>query len=260
MIAFTNSNYVLSISRGLAILLLTLASAVAQAQTTSKIFTLKYRQATILLPALEPFVANDGAISSLDNKLIVQTSSDNMKSIAKLIKKLDLPLQQLLISVSFDADNIPKANLQRDSKAISITTHSNKTLLQTIQVLEGETAHFQRDRHTPVLLPFFNDLGIVSVKRGHQEESQGFYATVKLRGQNADIELIIETSAIDLAVARTTEHNRVKSTITTPLNSWKVVSNSDLARVHVSPDGSQFSTYQRNSKQPRVAIKVQKAK
>jgi len=90
--------------RRLLILLLFCLLALAMAQQEMEIIPLKYRTVDQVLPALRPFVEPGGALSGMNNQLIVRGSRRNREQIRQALAAIDTPPRRLLIRVSQNRD------------------------------------------------------------------------------------------------------------------------------------------------------------
>lgn len=64
------------------------------------VFNLKNRNAQELIPLVQPFVGEQGAVSGKGYKLVVRTGEANIEQIRELIGELDETLRQLRVSVA----------------------------------------------------------------------------------------------------------------------------------------------------------------
>lgn len=72
----------------------------ALAETEFKILTLQHRFSEDLLPALQPMVGSEGTASGIQNQLIIRASHEHMVEIERIVQVLDVPRQNLRITVS----------------------------------------------------------------------------------------------------------------------------------------------------------------
>ena len=75
------------------------ASALAFAQDSVEVIVLKYRTAEQLIPIVQPLVGRDGAVTGMQNKLIVRTTPSRMKDVKQVIAGLDTQPRKLMITV-----------------------------------------------------------------------------------------------------------------------------------------------------------------
>jgi len=76
----------------------------AAAQQAMEIIPLKYRTVEQVMPALQPFVEPGGALSGMNNQLILRGSARNREQIRQALAAIDTPVRRLLIRVSQNRD------------------------------------------------------------------------------------------------------------------------------------------------------------
>lgn len=64
-----------------------------------EIIQLRSRTVKDVLPVLKPLLNGEGALSGIDDQLIVRTSPENLAMIKKVLAQIDRPLRNLLITV-----------------------------------------------------------------------------------------------------------------------------------------------------------------
>jgi hypothetical protein len=84
------------------------------AATEFKIIDLQYRFAEDILPIIQPLAGNDGAVTGMQNHLIVRASPEKMREIEQVISTLDVMRQNFKITVSL------QNNLQTTQDGIDI--------------------------------------------------------------------------------------------------------------------------------------------
>ena len=83
---------------------------VAQAQqSVLEVIGLRYRNAQEVLPLLRAFIAKDGSISALDNRLVVRTTPQNLAELKQILAGIDRRPRQLRVTVTQDADRTVSA-------------------------------------------------------------------------------------------------------------------------------------------------------
>lgn len=71
----------------------------ALAQERVEVFTLGYRTAEQIIPLVEPLVGPGGAVTGMQNKLIVRTTPERLAQIRQVIASLDTAPRRLMITV-----------------------------------------------------------------------------------------------------------------------------------------------------------------
>jgi type II secretory pathway component GspD/PulD (secretin) len=76
----------------------------AQAQQGMEIIPLRHRTVEQVIPALQPFVEPGGALSGMNNQLILRGSARNREQVRQALAALDTPARRLMIRVSQNRD------------------------------------------------------------------------------------------------------------------------------------------------------------
>lgn len=64
-----------------------------------EIIELKGRSVQEMLPVIRPFISSDGAVTGMNNQLILRTSPESLRDIRAILDRVDTPPRLLLISV-----------------------------------------------------------------------------------------------------------------------------------------------------------------
>lgn len=134
------------------------------ASSENTVIQLQHRTPEDLIPVLKPFLDKNGQISEFENKIIIQTSPQNLITLQKMIKDLDTPVKQLMISVSngYDepsgvaTDNQGDVNFgtqDRPGNQVYGTTRDEDTQVNHIRVMDGHVAFID----TGVTIPLIKD-------------------------------------------------------------------------------------------------------
>lgn len=89
---------------GLLILWFCTVAVVHAQQSVLEVIDLRYRNAQEVLPLLQSFIAKDGSINALDNRLVVRTSPQNLAELKQILAGIDRRPRQLRVTVTQDAD------------------------------------------------------------------------------------------------------------------------------------------------------------
>jgi len=154
------------------------------AQERIEVITLGHRSAEQMIPLIQPLVGKDGAVTGLQNRLIIRTTPDKLAQIKKVIASLDSKPRRLLITVRQNVtrealadeasvygrvgtDNvrarIPRqhgdaaAQVELGSRRNNVGAQINSTRdiergsdTQTVQVLEGNAAFISVGQTVPL--------------------------------------------------------------------------------------------------------------
>jgi len=196
-------------------LILCIISCQAFAQTELRIFTLQHRFAQDLYAAISPLVDENGAVTGMNNQLIVRATPAQLIEIEGIIAQLDVPRVNRRITVqsqqdqqsSFDDTQI-SGNVRRgrvivgnspnavpNSGRVDIIRNeqqSARSSQQFLQVVDGERAFIR----VGSLVPFSQDW-VILTKRYAQvarstdwvEVSTGFSVRPRTIGNQVELEI-----------------------------------------------------------------------
>lgn len=74
-------------------------AAAAFAQERVEVIVLKYRSAGEVIPIVQPLVGADGAVTGMQNKLIVRASAERLAQIKQILANIDTQPRRLMITV-----------------------------------------------------------------------------------------------------------------------------------------------------------------
>jgi type II secretory pathway component GspD/PulD (secretin) len=94
-------------------------SIVAAEQTILEVIQLKYRTTNEIIPLIDPFLDEQGALSGIRGKLIIRTTPENLQEIKQLLNEIDSAPRRLIITVKQDVDRATARNLLKLSGDIS---------------------------------------------------------------------------------------------------------------------------------------------
>lgn len=94
------------------LLFVMLFSSVGLAQERVEVITLNYRTAEQVIPIVQPLVGPDGAVTGMQNKLIVRASPERLAQIKQVIASIDARPKRLMITVR---QNTTREALEREA-------------------------------------------------------------------------------------------------------------------------------------------------
>ncbi len=219
-----------SLCRLLSTMLVALACAGGplQAQTSDptqqavvEIVRLQHRDPDTIRQALEPILDPRGAISQIDNNLIISTSRANLQQLQPLIETLDVPLRQLRLSVDF-AYTPGAAAVNADGSRV--TTVQTSGVLdnprQSIVLTEGEHAYFSRSETSARVSPVFGSLGL-QLQQDLQRNAQSVGVTASVQGDS--VQLALSATRDIPAADGSVRSELVNTTLQIGFNGWYVV-------------------------------------
>jgi len=211
-----------------------------------EIVSLQYRDADAIREAITPFLDPRGALSQIDNKLIISTSTANLSQLKSLITELDVPRQRLRISVDFQY-TAPNEILTDGSAIGTTSTLTSSDTIRSLVLNEGEYAYFSTNSDTPSVSSVLTDQGLL-LNQVQSPEGNSFAVSAQRRGSRFYLELsTLQSQSDDELVTAVHELN---THIEIDPNLWYVLNESSDA----SADGTRISTTETSE---LIAIKVE---
>lgn len=244
--------------RGLLILVWLVFSGPALSQQVMEIIALRYRMVEQVLPSLQPFVEPGGALSGMNNQLIVRGSRNNIEQIKQALSAIDVPSRRLMIRVSQNRDAVslqqgaglsgnvgvgnnmriiqPPSNIQGstrigvrsgDSRVNAQVYDSRSTrdlqASQSVQVIDGGRAFIQIGQSLPLPLRqvMVGPSGVVAIDTVvYRDIGQGFYAVPKLVGERVTLEISPQFDSPGDQGYGSVNTQRVSTTVSGRLGEW----------------------------------------
>ncbi len=256
--------------------LLLLLSSLSQA-ASSQVIDLQHTTAEALLPALEPMLNADERVAAYGNQLILRASPARIDELRALIQQLDRQPTRLRISVATDGSDFdsqrglqagarirqrhtevvmgqPPAGSGAQARIIDRQTRSSSDSLRQISAVEGYPVLIERGQNVPVTDTLVGPYGQVQQSTRYQPATQGFYATVRLSGDNALISISNhqdryrpDSGLIDV--------QQTDTQVSARLGEWITIGGlSDSDSGQTSGTASRLSTRDRSSSQIRLMV------
>lgn len=179
--------------------------ALALAQQEMEIISLRHRTLEQVLPALQPLLEPGGAISGMNDQLILRASRRNREQIRLALEAIDTPVRRLLIRVSQHRDEqtrqqgveVSAIDLRRGDSRVVVRAQDrrgaqNAGSTQMVQVVEGGRAFIRVGQSLPIPLQqlVVGPRGIV-VSQGvvFRDLGQGFFAAPRVVGDRVTLEI-----------------------------------------------------------------------
>ena len=210
----------------LAVLIFLGCSPSVFAQEKIEVITLNYRSAEQVLPLIQPMLGKDGAVTGLQNRLVIRTNAQNLAQIKRVIAQLVVRLRNLMITVrqnttrdalanevsvngSLDSEHgritVPESLEDSEIRAgighrnriganvTSTRDIENSADVQNVQVLEGNAALIRVGQSVPYPVRS----GVVRGRPGalvvedtqFQDVSSGFYVLPRVSGSQVTLEI-----------------------------------------------------------------------
>ena len=278
---------------GFIIVLLFALAAQAQ-QTVLEVIDLKYRSADQIVPMLKPLLAPGGTISSLQNRVILRTTPQNMVELKKVLDAVDTLPKRLLISVRQEAvatglDNeaevsgsigagdvratIPGSRSQHGGtvvirkgdnvvkgRVVSSQSASTDRGVQTVQVLEGNVATIRVGQSVPIL-----NQSVVQTPQGPQNSQSvqyrdadtGFRVRPRVNGDRVTLEINSRRDTVADPNSQTLNVQRVDTVVSGRLGEWIEIGGVDQRRAQ-SDNGTISRRTGTVAEDRKVFLKVEK--
>lgn len=244
-----------------ALLAALLAMPLARAQQID-VIELRHRSAEQVLPLLQPLVEPGGALTGQGYRLFLRTSAANRRQLRDLLDRLDVPLRQLLLTVSQDRADERTTEQRAADGSLTIGSRgvggsaaaaagnarhwSTRRAVQQIRVIEGAPAYVEMG--TAVALAFRQWVVTTQGRtelRGtvYYDALTGFHARANVAGDEVTLELTPELSALPADGGSA----RLSTTARGRLGEWIAVGGADV-RGEAAADGA------RNSEATRYGV------
>ena len=246
------------------IIALIFASTAYAQQTVLEVIDLKYRSADQIVPMLKPLLAPGGTISSLQNRVILRTTPQNLAELKKVLDAVDTMPKRLLISVRQEAlgvglDNeaevsgsigngdvratVPGSRSQHGGnvvirkgdnvikgRAISSQSASTDRGVQTVQVLEGNEATIRIGQSVPI-----RSQSVVQTPHGPQtsqsveyrDADTGFRVRPRVNGDRVTVEINSRRDNVASPNSQTFNVQRVDTVVSGRLGEWMEIGGAD---------------------------------
>lgn len=236
------------------------APLVSWAQVKLDIIPLKHRTTDQVLPALQPLVGEDAALSGANNRIFIRADAATRLAVRQAIEAIDTPLRSLMISVRHDNDD----SIRREGAAVSgnvrgggvsvgaadggegvgeggaviegrsgdsrvatrvWSTRGNSAdrLSQRVQVVEGGSAFIQVGSSIPV--PFTQIIagprgGAISQGTEYRDIGSGFYALPRVNGDQVTLDISPQKESLSETQYGEIRTARLVSTVRGRLGEW----------------------------------------
>ncbi len=270
------------------------ASALAFAQDSVEIMVLKYRSAEQLIPIVQPLVGKDGAVTGMQNKLIVRTTPSRMKDVKQVIAGLDTQPRKLMITVR---QNVAREALAQEAsvygtagggrgrvtlpetsteggvqveagggrnriggKIVSTRDLDDSRDTQRIQVLEGNQAFIRVGQSLPYTTQTVIQNGRqVTVTEGttYRDVTSGFYVAPRVSGEQVTLEINPQRNTV--GSSGSVNIQQAATTISGRLGEWIELGGVG-GQSATGGGGTVYSTRNTSSDNRSIFVKVEEVK
>ena len=236
-----------SLKRGVgAVLLLCLGWSTALADYPVEVIQLKTRSAQEMIPLITPFVGPDGAVTGLNDQLIIRAPSERMQDIHDILQKIDRPPRRLMIYVrqggelSRDHEQVNVGGTVEIDEQLSVQVGDNSTsgrvrsirtrrdsdVTQYVQTVEGKPAFIAVGKQVPVEEQNMVISGGIIQHRTttqYRDATTGFYVTPTVRDGEVILHISSHRVQSDARVHDAFEVGQTRTTIRGRMGQWIAV-------------------------------------
>jgi type II secretory pathway component GspD/PulD (secretin) len=276
-----------------ALALLLLGAALARAEgLVVEVIGLKHSTVDQVLPVLRPLVPAPGAVTGMNDQLVVRATPETLQSVRDVLERIDRAPRRLLISVRQErAENLDAlgASLAGRVQAGDLTLSSGRAgsagvaaggeragsrarvqvlgtesrdegvVVQQVQALEGRSALIRVGQSVPVgeryVLAGPGGVTVADTVR-YLDVSSGFYVLPRVSGDQVTLEISPHSARLSSAGGGVVDGQRADTVLSGRLGEWLVVAssaNSDTAR----DVGVVYSTRRRGESNRLILVRVE---
>jgi len=190
-------------------------------QAVVEIVRLQHRDPESIRAAIMPVLDERGAISQIDNNLILSTSRANLRELQTLITTLDVPRRQLRLGVDFDyGGSVTQSSGDGSTLSTVQTASAIDNPRQSIVLTEGEHAYFSRSSSDGRISPVFGPHGLM-LQQDSQRNGQSLNLTAEVRGERVVLEIAATQETVAADGSRRSEV--VNTALEIGFNGWYVI-------------------------------------
>lgn len=259
-----------------ALILALMVGGSLQAAPQTEVFTLGYSMAESMIPAIEPILRNNERVSAYGNQLIVRAEPERIEEIRTLLAQLDRQPAQLRISVANDGSStssgsgfeinsrfetgagdivVGDPSSRNQARIIRRETRGQSDGVRRITANEGYPVLIQSGQRVPLTTTTTNVYGLIVQQTQYRNVTQGFYATVRLNGNQATITLSANNNRVNRNDNRVIDLQQADTVITGRVGEWITVGTlGDTARSNDRDVGRRLSTRSQDEGSIRLMV------
>ena len=197
-----------------------------------------------VLPAIQTLLPAEATATAHGNQLILKVTPQELVSIEQLLKQIDKPARQLLISIrtphtQTDSESSISASgsfangtvqIGSDSNAAKVVIRSRdaentKNEQQSVRATEGMPAYIAIGESIPVTSHYRDGQGRRETVTEYKQADKGFYVTARLAGETVVVD-INQTNDQHQQNQIATKH--LSTQVSGPLGQWITIGNTDV--------------------------------
>jgi hypothetical protein len=221
-----------------------------------EVIPLKYRTAEQIIPTVRPLVEPGGAVSGMQNTLVIRASRANIEQLRQVVATLDRMPRRLLISVrqdsggSFEASGARASGTvssgdvrvgvneppRRDS-GVSVSAYDSRatrdsSMTSQVQALEGRPAYISAGQSVPVqgrVVTQTPSGTIVQNTTTYQNVSSGFYVIPRVSGDRVFLDIAPQSASPGRTGPGSANYQQIVTTASGRLGEWFALGGIDQA-------------------------------
>jgi type II secretory pathway component GspD/PulD (secretin) len=220
------------ISRVLAVAFSVGLISIAAFAQSLEVIQLKHRTAQELIPALQPLIAQGGALSGQEYTLFVRTTGANLAEVRRVVAQLDRAPRQLLVSVrtatrqQIEREGIAvQGELSTEGSRAQVAgvdrkSHVESGSLASVAVLEGNSALINNGSSVPVVTAVAGGTGRrawIAAQTEYRELPNGFLVTPRVNGESVILDI---QQRADSVRGGTIETQQLQTQVSGRLGEW----------------------------------------
>lgn len=249
--------------------LLCLSSAAVADNSVMDVVPLQHRPAAEIQILLGPLLEVDDRVVENGASLIVKTTPERLENLEAVIKQLDTPMANLVVTVfqnsyktaaELNAEATPAASGQISMHGMNADTQdvNNSRNTQVLRTLDRQPAYIKTGKQTPMQpnsqYGSYNGGMSASTTTQMLETSTGFAVTPRLSGQQVliDIEPWADQPTHNGGVNSQTAH----TTLSAKLGEWVEIAGNDSSGIQTKEGFNTFNQTTVKGSNLRILIKV----
>jgi type II secretory pathway component GspD/PulD (secretin) len=240
------------------------------------VIPLQNRMADELVPIIRPLLAPDDALTASRNQLIVRTDPQTLEQIQSLIRQLDTPPKNLLVSVrrvdrdeAFTRGYSVSGRIGSDDAQVIIGKPGDKDLevrrkdrardaksdrVTSVRVLEGQSALISTGQSVPVISA--SAQGGVVYRGGYRDAGSGYTVLPKVSGEVVTLQINPSSSAAVRGPYGAFETRQLDTVVSGRLGEWLTLGGIDDS-ASVSTSGIASRSHRTTNSDEFVQVRVE---
>jgi hypothetical protein len=246
------------------------------AASQTEVFTLGYSMAESMMTAIQPMLREDERVSAYGNQLIVRAEPERIEEIRALLANLDRQPAQLRISVANSGNTISSGSgfainsrietaagdvvvgdpsSGNQARIIRRETRGQNDGVRRMTASEGYPVLIQSGQSVPLTTTTTDVYGRVVEQTQYRNVTQGFYATVRLNGNQATITLSANNDRLNRDDNRIIDVQQTDTVVTGRVGEWINIGGlGDTARSNDRDTGRRLTTRSQNEGSIRLMV------